>query len=726
MPLPSGGGSGSFSSLTNNIAQTAHAFTVGQPLYWNGSAYALAKADSPNTAEVQGIVTTVTDANNFVLTTTGKATGLSGLTPGEVYWLSEATAGLLTTTQPTAVGSVSKPVLVALTATTAQMQIFDTAPASNQTAVVEYVNVGLSANTGALALNSTLVFDQVKSGSIPYNTSTGLFTLTAGKTYKLSAVVRGLDATQNDYSWFDGTTNTSLVTNNAGGLTATVSDVATTEVIYTPSVNQTVRVAVGPGGGGGRATAAYSYANIVQIGASPVPMDLVGEYVAPVYAAANVTPSAGQTSSANAAQFMSITIPTAGTWDIDWTVVGNMWGGNTGTTANSIFSGLYDNSGTFIANSELASGYIQINSTIASNAYFTGTRKFTVTTSGATTYNVKVWNTTANTQSTASTGTLGRSYMSARKISGFLPSSGQTVDYVNVTRTTNQAVANASPVLFNTMLSGNIPYNSTTGRFTLTAGKTYRLQSNVSTDNTGLGIMTAWYDVTAGANIIGSVGRNFAANNTGTVGDNISDVVFTPSVNTDVELRNVTGSTVTILGSPTAQASGAIITQLGSSAVIAGVYPGTWATYTPVVTSTGGTNPTLPTSAVLTGAYSIQGKTMFLNIRYSAASVAGGGDGTGSYQWSIPTGYTIDTTKAAIPSVLTNTAGSGLDGGVVGSGFGRNSTGGNSAGLIVMPLSTTTIGAYFEAATRLMGASSLAMTGASNATYSFVCQIPLV
>jgi hypothetical protein len=117
---------------------------------------------------------------------------------------------------------------------------------------------------------------------------------------------------------------------------------------------------------------------------------------------------------------------------------------------------------------------------------------------------------------------------------------------------------------------------------------------------------------------------------------------------------------------------------------------------------------------------------MFLNIRYNSASVTGGADGTGSYQWSIPGGYTIDVTKAAIPSVLTNTAGSGLDGGVVGSGFGRNSTGGNSAGLIVMPLSTTTIGAYFEAATRLMGASSLAMTGASNTTYAFVCQIPIL
>jgi len=67
-----------------------------------------------------------------------------------------------------------------------------------------------------------------------------------------------------------------------------------------------------------------------------------------------------------------------------------------------------------------------------------------------------------------------------------------------------------------------------------------------------------------------------------------------------------------------------------------------------------------------------------------------------------------------------------MDGGTIGSGFGRNATGGNSSGLIVMPLSTTTIGAYFEGQNRLMGAGSLAMTGASNTMYSFVCQIPLV
>jgi hypothetical protein len=72
-----------------------------------------AKADSGNNAEVIGIVSAVADANNFTLLASGHVTGLSGLTSGNVYYLSDATAGLLTTTEPTAVGSVSKPLLIA-------------------------------------------------------------------------------------------------------------------------------------------------------------------------------------------------------------------------------------------------------------------------------------------------------------------------------------------------------------------------------------------------------------------------------------------------------------------------------------------------------------------------------------------------------------------------------------------------------------------------------------
>lgn len=64
-----------------------------------------------------GIVSAVADANNFTLQTGGRVTGLSGLTAGTVYYVDDDTAGLLTSTEPTDTGDISKPVLIADTTT---------------------------------------------------------------------------------------------------------------------------------------------------------------------------------------------------------------------------------------------------------------------------------------------------------------------------------------------------------------------------------------------------------------------------------------------------------------------------------------------------------------------------------------------------------------------------------------------------------------------------------
>lgn len=113
---PSGGSS---ANVSTPIAQTAHGFSVGNILYLNGTTYALAEANSTVTAEVVGIVSQVIDVNDFVLTTVGLISGLSGLTPGSVYWLSDATPGLATITIPATAGNITKPVWIAATTTTA-------------------------------------------------------------------------------------------------------------------------------------------------------------------------------------------------------------------------------------------------------------------------------------------------------------------------------------------------------------------------------------------------------------------------------------------------------------------------------------------------------------------------------------------------------------------------------------------------------------------------------
>jgi hypothetical protein len=99
--------------VTFPISQTGHGFTAGQALRYTGSVYATAQANSAANAEVVGVVDRVLNANTFYLRTTGRVTGLSGLTPGSTYFLSPSVAGALTATEPTTTGQVSRAVLVA-------------------------------------------------------------------------------------------------------------------------------------------------------------------------------------------------------------------------------------------------------------------------------------------------------------------------------------------------------------------------------------------------------------------------------------------------------------------------------------------------------------------------------------------------------------------------------------------------------------------------------------
>lgn len=101
----------------DRINQTAHGFSVGEALYHTGSAYARGLANAANTSEIVGLVSRVIDANTFELTLEGKVTGLSGLTAGEVYFLSPTVSGGITITEPTVLGHVSLPIGVAISST---------------------------------------------------------------------------------------------------------------------------------------------------------------------------------------------------------------------------------------------------------------------------------------------------------------------------------------------------------------------------------------------------------------------------------------------------------------------------------------------------------------------------------------------------------------------------------------------------------------------------------
>lgn len=103
--------------VANSITQVAHGFSVGDLLYLSGGTYVLAMADDVVSAEVVGMVSAVTDADTFILASVGKVSGLAGLTAGTVYFLSPTVAGEMTSTQPSTVTQVVKPVFVADTTT---------------------------------------------------------------------------------------------------------------------------------------------------------------------------------------------------------------------------------------------------------------------------------------------------------------------------------------------------------------------------------------------------------------------------------------------------------------------------------------------------------------------------------------------------------------------------------------------------------------------------------
>lgn len=106
-------------SVSIDANQVAHGYTLGQPVYFNGATYELARANSEATLGTY-IVSEVVDADNFVITNSGVLEGLTALTAGQYYYVSDITAGGIVSVEPSA-GSFSNPVLLALSATTAQI-----------------------------------------------------------------------------------------------------------------------------------------------------------------------------------------------------------------------------------------------------------------------------------------------------------------------------------------------------------------------------------------------------------------------------------------------------------------------------------------------------------------------------------------------------------------------------------------------------------------------------
>ncbi len=156
-------------------------------------------------------------------------------------------------------------------------------PVTGQT--VDYVSVGTIYQT-SVGVNKDLIFTNNNGGNIPYNTTTGFFTLSANKTYLFQAQIRAntpsADGNYIEYGFVDATTNSLLVD---GTQTITTSTTSTSgfgsnpviNFIYTPTANQTVKLRT-IGGTRGTQLVLAGTANITQIGSSAIvnPWTLAG------------------------------------------------------------------------------------------------------------------------------------------------------------------------------------------------------------------------------------------------------------------------------------------------------------------------------------------------------------------------------------------------------------------------------------------------------------------
>jgi len=152
-------------------------------------------------------------------------------------------------------------------------------------------------------------------------------------------------------------------------------------------------------------------------------------------------------------------------------------------------------------------------------------------------------------------------------ISGNAPVTGQSVDYLNVINTATQTVITGNNIKFNSVIGGNIPYDATTGNFSLTANKTYRLSGYVTLDATSGGsneLALVWKN--AAGTYLGPTAELLNANFASTTGgQGVVDVIYTPTSNTTVSLYvgYASGTAVT-----RPSYTSATIQQIGSSAIV--------------------------------------------------------------------------------------------------------------------------------------------------------------
>ncbi len=100
-------------AIKKRYTQTGHGFSLGNVVSFDGSNYIKGIASAGNIYEFLGLVSSVIDVNNFVITYAGfiDLTSITGLSANTTYYVSPSIAGALTTIEPFNSGESSVPIL---------------------------------------------------------------------------------------------------------------------------------------------------------------------------------------------------------------------------------------------------------------------------------------------------------------------------------------------------------------------------------------------------------------------------------------------------------------------------------------------------------------------------------------------------------------------------------------------------------------------------------------
>lgn len=286
------------------------------------------------------------------------------------------------------------------------------------------------------------------------------------------------------------------------------------------------------------------------------------------------------------------------------------------------------------------------------------------------------------------------------------------VKYSYALKTTTSDIQNGTQeIIVLDQSVGNIPYNSTTGVWTLSAGITYKFSLNFIGGWSGYSEFH-FYDYLTNQKLVNThPTKSFS----GTASYNL-EFVYTPSANQQICIKNVTGwkqiygttmfaiieqlgttSTTAFTGSiqptysplnsydsGTLVVSGNMLYQAVQAVPVGDSYaPGNtaywsnvlgsnsnipnyaeWTSWTPTLKGSQGTNPTLGNGSIIRGCYKVVGKSFIYKL-FIYNPPSSGSNGLGAYYISLP-GYSIDTAKAPVYTTLSDN--NSWDGGKCGRG----------------------------------------------------------